>query len=928
MQNTYKSLPELFERCAKNSTAAVYYSDGSRETRHTMGELYALSLKVGHYLSRQSLPRGSYIALMSYNRPEWLAIYMGIINAGYCALTIDPHLSAIEVRNLIADSKARIFFIERALFASVRTVELQDMVAKFVVLDASLNYIAKADPFSWIENNPANGFQPVPGSPDDGATLIYTSGTTGRPKGVVLKHKNLLSQISLTHPLGISKKSRVLMVLPLNHAYSLSTCFLAPMGAGASIFILNSLMRTDLLKCMQDHRITSLILVPAILTQFHKGLVEKLRTAPNYAQFLFHWLKSSRYLSHDGSRLLFLKRRLFAKVHEIFGGQIRTIVSGAAGLDEDIARTFNTLGLPIYEGYGLTETSPVVAFNYPGQNKPGTVGRPLSGVSIKICSAGENGVGEIAVKGGPVFDGYKNDQPGENSSFDSEGHFLTGDLGKIDKKGFLTICGRSKDVIVLPSGKNVFPSEIEDFYLQSECFKEIAILGIPREIGKKAEEIYAVIVPNIAFFKTNNISDTEGFIKSTILEMSDKLPGWCRINRYAIRYEPLPRTPTNKVKKFLLRDDIIKRMSETEKPDIEVSAEALLQSPLGKLLSAAIARVKGGKVDITLSSHLFLDLGFDSLSVSELFVTLETALGARIPKETAFQMRTVQDALTLLGEFCIQQRIQPATLTFSEASTSSSKTSWAEVLETNVPPEVSQETRLRLEGRKKAGGLLRRVFTTLSAWIGKILFRYEVTGLDRLPDGAPVILAADHFNYIDALFVLWALPRRFRDKLFCIGKREHLQHLHRVFFGWLAGMIPIDRSGNFIPALQAGKTVLKEGQALLIFPEGTRSQDACINEFKSGVGILGETSGMPVIPIHLEGTYGINRPENKLPRFCKVKIHFGEPVMPGDVNVPEGVERHEAITAEIKRRIIELGAKTRIERRRSSQEDQSKRGNT
>jgi 1-acyl-sn-glycerol-3-phosphate acyltransferase len=199
-----------------------------------------------------------------------------------------------------------------------------------------------------------------------------------------------------------------------------------------------------------------------------------------------------------------------------------------------------------------------------------------------------------------------------------------------------------------------------------------------------------------------------------------------------------------------------------------------------------------------------------------------------------------------LSEFCVQHRIDPGALALPEAPAVETKTSWVEVLGSNMPEDVEREAERRLRKREQVGGFFRRLSIAVSSFLGWLLFRYEVAGLDNLPENGPFILAADHFNYIDALFVMWALPRHFQKKLFCIGKREHLHRFHRIFFAWLAGMIPVDRSGNFVPALQTGKKVIDHGQVLLIFPEGTRSKDACINEFKNGVGILSETTGVPV----------------------------------------------------------------------------------
>jgi long-chain acyl-CoA synthetase len=909
----FNSLTEFFKDRAERNEISVVYSDGEHTITHRFSELYRTSLKIADFLQSLNVEKGEPVALMMKNRPEWLAIYMGILNAGGCALPMDIHLSPFEVKNLVNDSKARIFFTERELLKKIRSPELESMVRKFVIRDSSMNYLLKYLPLNWVLERSADNFTPVVSSPDDPASLIYTSGTTAKPKGALLKHKNFLSQLQPSQMIGIGKSDRVLMVLPLNHAYSFSTCFLGSLIGEADIYILDSLKRTDLLSFIKEHRLTTLVLVPAILLQFYKSFMEQIDFAPNSAQLLFHTLKSIDRISGNGSHLLSFKRRLFKKIHEAFGGGVRYIISGAAGLDEEIAKTFNTLGLPVFEGYGLTETSPVVACNSPRRNCLGTVGQPLPGVSLKIHSPSEDGIGEIAVKGAPVFEGYLDPRYNEGC-FTEDGYFLTGDLGFVDEKGFLTISGRCKDVIVLPSGKNVFPDEIEDYHLQSECIKEIGVFGVPKEIGKKAEEIYAVIVPNVEFFRSHNISDVEAFVKNTIVEMSEKLPSWCRINRFEIRYDPLPRSSTRKIKKFLLREEVIERMKRQEKKDIEVVDDALLQSPVGRILDACVTKVKGGKINYTLQSHLFLDLGFDSLSISELIVSIEEILRKTIPKSIAYETRSIGDGITLLGEFCAQNEINVKGLADAlyQVSETDKKTSWVEILDTKVSPEVAHEIRRRLHKSKRKSDLLREAAIEGLFFFSRLAFWLKVSGLKNLPERPPFILAADHASYSDPFFVLWALPRRLRKHFFVIGKKEHLRRIDRTFFTWIARMIPVDREGNFLPALQMGKKVLDEGHIFFIHPEGTPSMDGMLNRFKNGVGILAETTGVPVIPIHLEGTFNVLNRDQRVPRPAKVKIYFGKPIVPSQIACVEGEERHTAITKEIERRIVELGAKPRI----------------
>ena len=905
---TYGSLTDYFSQQAKNSRASIIYSDGVITTQQTMGELYDLSLKIGKYLSDQGIQKGDPVGLMVANRPEWFAIYMGIINAGGTAVPMDMHLSAIEVRNLIHDSKPRFFFIERGLLKQLRDKGLDDMVEKYIVLDSDIFYLRKSMPFKELQKFEIGDWKPRKAQAEDIASLIYTSGTTGNPKGVPLTHRNFLSQIYLGKNVKLTPSDAVLLILPLNHAYAFATCFLMPLSQGQSIHILNSLKRTDLLRFIQAQKTSVLVLVPAILEPIYQSLMEKLNFAPNSVQMVFHTLKRKNGFSRDGSKFRAIKKTLFKKVHEAFGGNLKCIISGAAGLDEEIARTFNTFGLTLYEGYGLTETSPVVAMNAYGQSRPGTVGYPLSGLEMKILHPDDQGVGEIAIRGEPVFKGYRN---ADNSEvFTRDGFFRTGDLGSL-RDGFLTINGRAKDVIVLASGKNVFPEDLEHHFLKNEYIKEIAVIGVPMELGKKAEGIFAFVVPNQEALQKNSIPNPDEFILNLSIELSEQLPTWCRIANFHIQNDPLPRTTTRKVKKFQLKNQVLEQMKKTgrlEHAGAGGESDPLLKSPMGKILNAAICHVKGEDVKYGIRSHLFVDLGFDSISVSELVVTLEKSLGLTIPKDLAYQLRTVRDAITSLQEFSAQNKIDLESIAQNLGVKEEKRVSWEDVIVKNVPQEIQAEIDSRVGAKKGGSHWVRSLLTPMLSAFGKTAFRLKATGLENLPRETRFIIAADHLSYSDPLFIQWALPKNYRRHFFFIGKKENLQRIDRTLFGWIARMIPIDREGNFIPALQAGKRVLDSENILLIHPEGTPSADKMLNKFKNGVGILGDITKVPIIPVHLEGTFEALPKNRNRPRFVPVTVHFGEPIFPDRVEIRPGEELFEMLTKEVERRIIELGA--------------------
>ncbi len=911
MAASYQSLTDFFQAKAVDNLSSIHHQGAAQHTESSFREVYELSLKVGRFLANHNVRRGENVALMSTNRIEWIAIYIGIINVGACAVTIDPHLSAHEINNIIGNSKARLLFTERNILPNIRSPELDEKVSKYVVLDADINYLRKCIPFSWIEERHDSDFKVIRSSPKNSASLIYTSGTTSNPKGVLLKHTNFLSQLSIAHDMRLSEDDKTLMLLPLNHAYSFSACLLNSLEVGADIFILSSLNKADLLECIQKNRLTTLIFVPAILNQLYRGIVEQINFAPNSAQLIFHTLKSSRYISDNGAHLYGIKKCLFKKIHDALGGNIRRIISGAAALDEDVIRTFNTLGLPIFEGYGLTETAPVIFCNFPHHARPGTVGRRLNGISVKIVSPDDNGAGEIAVKGPPVFNGYY--QLNNNgSTFTSDGYFLTGDIGSLDKENYLSICGRSKDVIVLPSGKNVFPDEIEEFYLESDCIEEIAVFGVPKSTREKAEEIYAIIVPNMSYFKTNCLNDVDMIIKNTIIDRSEQLPGWCRINRYEIQYQSLPRTTTRKIKKFELRQNVIDRNGQKTNVEINISGEKLLSSGAGKLLKEAVARVKGGPIQFELESHLFMDLGFDSLSMAELAVNIEEIIGQPVSKDIVYSMRSIRDCIIAINEFCSQNEIDLSKGDYRRGMDNNNSTCWNEVLDQSISPVIDREIKQRVHLDNNSTGHFRQRFISTLSLISRIMFRLECDGIEHLPAKPPFILASNHESYMDPLFVLCKLAPQLRKFFYVIGKKEHLQRFDRGLFAWLAQMIPIDREGNFLPALQAGKKVLDSGNILFIHPEGTPSMDGKLNRFKNGVGILAEATGSPIIPIYIKGSFNVLNRDQYIPRPSKVKIIFGSPISPRNIDSPNGKPKHEFITSLIEQEIIRLGATPRL----------------
>src|SRR4030042_825872 len=363
--------------------------------------------------------------------------------------------------------------------------------------------------------------------PEDIASLIYTSGTTGKPKGVVLTHRNFLSNVQSVQKANIiGERDCLLSILPLHHSYPFMVNFLGPILIGSKVVYLQSLKGPDILKTMSEKNVTALVGVPQLFAMLRRGMIDGIRkVTPPLKWVVLSLLRLSGFL-RDTLRIN-PGKIIFSFIHKRFGKRFRFFVSGGAKLDPKVSQDFEALGFTLLEGYGLTETSPVISFNPPNHIKRGSGGLPLSEGEIKINDPNEEGTGEIAVRGPNVMKGYYRN-PEESDKVMKDGWFLTGDLGYVDKDGYLYITGRTKEVIVLSSGKNIYPEEIEKHYLQSPLIKEICVFGEGKTPGI-ADMLKAVIVPNIEYMKEKNISNFNEAVKWQINALSSKIAPYKKI---------------------------------------------------------------------------------------------------------------------------------------------------------------------------------------------------------------------------------------------------------------------------------------------------------------------------------------------------------------------------------------------------------------
>jgi long-chain acyl-CoA synthetase len=848
--------------------AAFSWHDGEwRET--TYGQLLRDVQGIAAHLSRSGFGPGSRAAIVSENRPEWAAAYLATALAGGTAVPIDSQLGPRDVEALLTDSEASVLFHSAKLPSSTATP------AERISFDSPA--------FRKIAETPPAFSLPSVGE-EDMASLLYTSGTTGNPKGVMLSHKNFCADVEALIGFGLVRPDdNLLSILPFHHTYPFTCTLLLPLFTGATVTFPPSLKGPDLVATLRGRGITLFMAAPQLLELFRNGIYRKLKEAPFPLRLLLPGLASFCGLvrRHTG---LNLGKALFPSVRRGFGERLRFLTSGGARLDPRVMEDLEAVGLTVLEGYGLTETSPVDPFNPLEKRKPGSAGKPLPSADLRILDPAETGEGEIAIAGPMVMMGYYRN-PEATAEVLNDGWFRTGDLGHLDGDGYLFITGRRKEVIVLASGKNVYPEDVEKEYLKIPLIKEIGVRAAERE--GRTEGIDAVIVPDLDVARRERIGNLHAALRDRIQVVSTGLPAFMRIKGFSLSSDPLPRTPLGKLKRYLLSAQAspgTKRAGEVE------DDKELLADETGKEAARCILSVLPERRPVLLTSHLELDLGLDSLQRIELVVALEHAFSLRLPETFASEVQTVAD---LVGRL-------------REARAAGSATA-------GQPAPVAEPSEM---DRKKIGmdqGRLEWAFTlfcmTLLKALFYLFFRLRVRGIENLPE-PPFIVSPNHVSHLDAFVVAAALPSSLFRRFHFQGYQTYFTRWPLTLFARLAHVIPIDPETFLREALQISSFLLRNGRTLCIFPEGGRSLDANLMEFKKGVAVLSREGRVPVVPARIEGTLHVLPRGRAWPRPGRIGITFGPP-LPWEALARAArsgpVDPDQAFTAALKERIRRMG---------------------
>jgi long-chain acyl-CoA synthetase len=683
---------------------------------------------------------------------------------------------------------------------------------------------------------------------DDVAALIYTSGTTGSPKGVELSHANLSALVAALAPLfPLGKGDRVLSVLPLHHTFELTCGMLLPLSRGARIVYLDELNAERLEFGLKEGKITGLIGVPALWEMLERRILARVAEHGTVAARLFDVaVELNRSLGKsmgvDGGKLL------FGTVHHAFGGKLRYLVSGGAALPERTHKLFSGLGMHLAEGYGLTEASPVLTVASAGPKaRPGNVGKPIPGVEIKIDAPNPDGVGEILARGPNVMLGYSDDPEATAQVIDREGWLRTGDLGKLDRRGRLSIVGRAKDVIVASNGENVYPDDVEARIGRVAGVKELCILGIPD--GRGGERVACVAVAD----RDSDLpyAAQRAKAKKELEEALSKLPSAQKPALVTIFEKDLPRTATRKVRRGEVRAEIERRerSQELARPAGPVDGAASLVR--GTI--ATIARRSPAK--IAASQQLRGDLGFDSLMLLELLVAIETELGRSLDAERVSSAQTVADVEAFVREAQNARRLATTQTIEKE-----------DEISLDIP-EPLREAAMAWMGMAQHGFYDRVLKTT-------------VTGRAFIPHNRNTIIAANHASHLDMGLVKYALGS-YGQKMVSLAAQDYFfegNKYRKAFFENFTNLAPMPRGSSLRQALRQAGDLLEGGKTVLIFPEGTRSTDGQVHEFKSAVGHLALHHKVDILPIWLGGTHRALPKGATVPKNREVEARIGAPL--------------------------------------------------
>ena len=745
--------------------------------------------------------RGSKTVILSENREGWIYAFFSIWQNQGIAVPVDASSTVSDVAYILRDCTPTCIWTSREKADTARQAVREAGIEIKILLIDDLELAPAKDEEEWCgtDNTKEMG--------DECAMIIYTSGTTGSPKGVMLSYNNLMANIrSVAEVVPIfTEDRRVMILLPLHHVLPLMGTVIGPMVCGGGVAICPSMSGSDIMDTLCRGKVAIFIGVPRLWQTLYAGIKKKI-DASMVTRALFNVCRAI------GSRRL--SRFVFQSIHKKMGGHIDYFVSGGAALDAEIGRGLRTLGLDVLEGYGMTETAPIISFTRPDDIIPGCVGLPMPSVECKIVN------GELCAKGPNVMMGYYN-RPEETADvIDKDGFLHTGDLARFDEKGRIYITGRSKEIIVLSNGKNVQPCEIEyKIEKYDDKVKEAAVV-------QHGDMLRCIIVPQEEWARSLSDKEVEEALKREVVEPYNlTVSNYKKLMSIFVYRGDLPRTKLDKLQRFKLKElcEGKREADNTGKTgqDTEVLTEEFA------ILKTYIEEEK--KVQVRPEHHLETDLAFDSLDMVGLQGFIEQTFGITINADAMSSFRNVQEIADRIAVSHTRKEVE-------------------HVDGNRLLSESTEHLELPVAGlsHRFCARAFKALFTTYN--------RMSIRGTENIPSDGQFILAANHQSYMDGAIVMAGVPWKVINNCFFYATEDHVNNAMLRTLARRHNIILMERR-NLKNSILKMAEALKMGKNIVIFPEGTRSRNGSMGNFKKTFAILSKELGVPVLPVCIKGAY-------------------------------------------------------------------------
>jgi long-chain acyl-CoA synthetase len=812
-------------------------ADGSSVTSSEALVLHATGI-AGSLLER-GVSRGEPVALWAPNSADWIAVALGIMAAGAILVPIDDLLDDAQVMALLRWSGVRRIFSSSRHMASAANGLIQ------------LGVVATAvDECSDIGGIPLDSL-PIPGS-EDAAVLSWTSGTTAAPKGFFLSYRNIATNIAALCQLHIvDRNDHVLLPLPLHHAYPFIVGTLTPLTIGAPLVLPGEIAGPAIIRALRDENVATIVGVPRLYEAMLAAIDARVTSRGRIARF--GWRLLLRALGTVQRKTgLRPGALLFTGVRHHIGPRLRNLVSGGARLGLETARQLEALGWTVLSGYGLAETASLFTGNRPEDRCLASAGKPLADGEIRIAAADEEGVGEIELRGSSITSGYLNNPEANQTSFTADGWFRTGDLGFVDRRGFLHVTGRSKEVLVLAGGKKVNPEDLEQYYASVPQIRELAIL-------EYEGQLVALVQPEPAPIREMGTLNLREGIRVALAERAQGLPAYQRLSGFALVSTALPRTRLGKYQRFLLpalyRQAMAGGLRREPRP-LSTEDRMLLQDPTANAVWKLL-QDRYPEHELDLDVDLGLELSVDSFAWMELAITLQDRFGVRLSESEVADIVTVRDLLSCCAtKGQRSERPEPAVAT------------------------AGQETDNWLASPGPFVGLLGLMLYGVNWLVMRVLFHLRVSGIEHLPHSGAFVIAPNHTSYLDPFALAAALPlRRARNTYWAAFATLLFKTRVRRLFSRAAHVFPVDERRPD-KAIAAAVQILASGRTAVWFPEGWRSPDGELQRFQPGIGQVLLRTGAVAVPVYICGAFEAWPRHRRLPRPGRISVTFArcEPV--------------------------------------------------